>query len=337
LATFLTTPRMSPALAARVEASVRGRPVRPRQRASPNMVVLGRVVGLALIVGLVAWAGLMLRRQQDALDSVRHSLLEQRSAYLAQLTDKQRAAIVQVEVWLTQLAGPYEGDRVVDELRSSTALAEVLARPMVYLRGPLEGFASATGRANLAATSHRDAFVLCLLDPPVDRSEKSLRIRARAALAGKSRAPALANVERWHSALVGLPLLQPAWEERVRNASDTKELGALRQTFLRASMADAVRAAKARVLLVAMDEPKEGNGPTEIDGACAHHVRVALVDLETDALLLRARQLVDPEWISEGSRLQFSSGIIGCELALEVRATVTGIPAPERPGNPAAP
>jgi hypothetical protein len=102
-------------------------------------------------------------------------------------------------------------------------------------------------------------------------------------------------------------------------------------------MADAVRAATARMLLVAMDEPKQGNGPTEIDGACVHYVRVALVDLETDALLLRARQLVDPGWLSDQSRLQFSSGIISCELGLEVRAAVTGIPAPERPRPPAPP
>jgi hypothetical protein len=293
-------------------------------------VVLWRVVALAGIAGLIVWLVLLARQQHDALDSGRRSLLEQLQRQAAALTDRQRTIVVRTEALLARLAGPYEGDLVADELRSGPGLAEVLARPMIYVRGPIEGFSSTAGLASLAESSYRDAFVLCLLDPPADRTEKTLRVRARVALAGGARTAAVAHVERLHSVLAGVPLLLAPWEERVRQASDAKELAGLRETFLRAHMADAVRAAKARVLLATMDEPKVGHGPTELDGACPHYARVSIIDLETDAPLLRARKLIDPGWISDDSRVQWSSGIIGCELALEIRAQATGIPAPER-------
>ena len=330
MGTFLVTPKMSPELAARVEASVRGRPIRVRSKASPGAVILWRTVTLVAIAGLVVWLVLLQRQQHDALDSGRRSLLEQVQRQSGALTERQRTIVVRSEALLARLAGPYEGDRVADELRSSPGLAEVLARPMIYVRGPIAGFASTVGLATLAEASYRDAFVLCLLDPPADRTEKTLRVRARAASAGGARVAAVAHVERLHSVLAGVPLLLTPWEDRVRQASDAKELAGLREDFLHAHLADAVRAAKARVLLVAMDEPKVGNGPTELDGACPHYARVTIVDLETDAPLLRARKLIDPGWISEDSRVQWSSGIIGCELALEVRADATGIPAPQR-------
>lgn len=331
MGTFLTTPRMSPELAARVVASVTGKPVRLRHKASPRLVLLWRAVGLAVLGGLVVAALMMQRSHRDALDGVRQSLLSQLETHAAQLTEEHKTLIVRTQAMLAQLSGPYPGDLVADAIRGNEALSAALAQPLLYVRGPIAGFASTAGLAGLAEASSRDSFVLCLLDAPTERSEKALRSRARAALAGGARTAALAHVERLNSVLVGIPLLAPEWAERVRRASDAKELSDLRATLLKASLPDAVRAAKARYLLAVLDEAKDGNGPTELDGAYRHYARVVLIDLANDTPLLRARKLVDPDWIGETSRVGYASGIIGCELALEVRAEATGIPAPSRP------
>jgi hypothetical protein len=328
--TFLTTPKMSPALAARVEASVTGRPVAIRKKASPRVVALLRLAGLGLVLGLVAWVVLAHRQYTKELEAARRSLLQELHARAAVLTDKHKTMTVRGEALLAQLAGTYPGDLVAKELRDTASLTATLARPMVYVRGPLEGFASTTGRAELAEASFRDAFVLCLIDPPTARTEKSLAARARAALGSKARTAVAAHVERLHSALVGMRFFSAAWEERVQKASNDRELANLSSTLHLAPLDESIRALQAELLLVAMDEPKIGTGPTDLDGSCPHHVRVALIDLDTDTPLLRLRKFVDPGWISNEGRVQYASGINSCELALEVRAEATGIPAPTR-------
>jgi hypothetical protein len=137
-----------------------------------------------------------------------------------------------------------------------------------------------------------------------------------------------AHVTRFHTARVGLPFLMPKWEERVRVADNSRDLADLRSALTRVSLKESVHAMKARLLLVAMDEPKEGTGPTEIDGANRHYVRVALVDLETNKVLLQQRKLVDPAWIPNIRRGDYANGINSCELGIEVRAAMTGTAAP---------
>jgi hypothetical protein len=227
-----------------------------------------------------------------------------------------------------QHAGAYEGDIVADALRDPRAFSTTLARPIVYLRGPLEGFTYARGIDEMGPTTFRDAFVLCLFDPPAKRSEKTLKEAGRAAYTGSERMKAVAHVERYHSARAALPLLLPAWQERVRAAEKRGELAILRTEMKRAPLKDAVRVMKARLLLVVMDEPKDGISPTEIDGAYRHYARVMLVDLETDQVLLRQRKRVDPAWISADTRVEYANAINSCELGLEVRAAMTGTPTP---------
>jgi hypothetical protein len=57
-------------------------------------------------------------------------------------------------------------------------------------------------------------------------------------------------------------------------------------------------------------------------------VRVALVDLETNKVLLQQRKLVDPAWIPNIRRGDDANGINSCELGIEVRAAMTGTAAP---------
>ena len=329
MGTFLTTPKMSPELAARVEASVTGRPV-GKNKMSPKVVAVLRFVGIAGMIGIVVWLFVVRRRAADALEADRNALLAQLHEYTSQATDADRGILRRIETWVAEHSGAYEGDLVDDVLHGDTRSA-TLARPILYLRGPVEGFKTLQGLADMGQTTFRDAFVLCLFDPPSKATEKTLREAARAVLApNNDRNKATAHVERFHTARAGLPFFLPPWEESVRSVSDSRELAKMRNQLKRAALDDAIRAMKARLLLVAMDEPKEGNGPTEIDGANKHYVRVMLLDLDTDKVLLRQRKLVDPSWIPTDRRGEHSNGMNSCELGMEIRAAMAGTPAPAR-------
>jgi hypothetical protein len=323
--TFLTTRKMSPALAARVEASVRGR--RPGMRASSGLrlVSLLRLAGIALIVGLTCWLLLQRRRAQQELEQERGDLIERVRRESAGLRPVDRALVSRVEAWLARSAGAYEGDSVSAELRGAAAFAAATRRPMVYIRGPLPGIASSAGVAESAAASFKDAFVLCLLSPPAARTEKALLAKARAAHAGDERMLPAAHIERLHDAVVGFPIFEPAWEERVAAAETQSELKQLQAILRRAPLEAAKRAARAELLLFVLDEPGDGSGPTELDGERPHHVRVGLLELATERLLLRLRRHVDPGWISAALRAEYAMGMDGCSLALDVRSASIGL------------
>lgn len=325
--TFLTTPKMAPELAARVEASVTGRPAGGKM--SPKTVAILRFFGIAGLLGIVVWLGVVRRQAARALEADRNALLAELHEQTARVTDADRAVLPRIETWVREHAGPYEGD-IIDESVRGAGMTTTLARPIVYLRGPVEGFKSLQGLVDMGQTTFRDAFVLCLFDPPPKATEKTLREAARAVLGNGERVKVMAHVSRYHTGRVGLPFVLPQWEERVRSVDDSRELAEMRNRLKKAALEDAVRAMKSRLLLVAMDEPKEGTGPSEIDGANRHYVRVILLDLEADKVLLRQRKLVDPSWIPTDRRSDHAYGINSCELAIEVRAAMQGTTAPER-------
>jgi hypothetical protein len=201
----------------------------------------------------------------------------------------------------------------------------MLARPAVYVRGPLSALASTQRIADAASSSMKDPLLVCLLDPPAARTEKALLAKVRevygTALATTPQAP---NVSRFAAAEAGLPFLLPPWAGRVRAAQDPEEIEKLDHELSRAPVEEAKRAVKADVLVAAMDEPGDGSGPTELDGERAHFVRVGIVDLAADKVLLRVRKHVEPSWISEAKRPQYAAGLDGCGLAMDVRDTAIG-------------
>src|SRR5690606_24020270 len=87
------------------------------------------------------------------------------------------------------------------------------------------------------------------------------------------------HVAPFRDALAGMPFLGADWLARVSAAEGARELQRLRRDFERAPLAQARRAAKAELLLFAMDEPPKRPGPVELDGERARDVRVGLVDL----------------------------------------------------------
>lgn len=326
MGTFLTTSKMHPALAARIEASVRGRRRRaPGASLAPGLVSAARLAVVAIVVAGILAVVLGQRRDRRALETARAGLLEAVRRQSASLTPADQGFVARVESLLVRSAGPYEGDLVADELRSPAGFAAVLARPSVYVRGPLPAFATAAGIAEAAAGSTRDPLLLCLLDPPPSRAEKVLLGKVRAAY-GAVPEPGAARVGRLHDAQLGLPFLLPAWEDRVRGAEDADTLARLARDLERAPVERARRVVRASQLVFAMDEPGTGGGPTELDGERAHDVRIGIVEMPSERILLRARKRVDPSWISLARRPEYAGALDGCALALDLREGLHGAP-----------
>jgi hypothetical protein len=314
---LLVTKQMSPALAARVLASVTGRRAPEGRRLRPFTAILrlATLAFLATALLLVLYARHTRSRQ---LERDRASLLQTMRDQASALTraDHDQRARVEAALALHAVAA-YAGDLIADELRGDAGLAQVLAEPTLYIRGPLEGLASRTRLAQLAPSSWKDAFVLCLLDPPAQRSEAALKKRARAAFS-RDNLPLTAHIERLDPLLQALPLLGPSWQERVLAADSASVLSSYRKLFDAAPIAAAVRAAKARQLLAVMDEAGPPGAPTELDGERPHPVRVVLLDLLSGELLLRFRRDVDPSFISTAARAEYAGAIDSCALAFDL-------------------
>ncbi len=324
MATFLVTAKMSPELAARIEASVGGGRGR-RQGAvlAPRQVLLLRLGIAVLVISLASSFVVFRRRGQAQLEQARAALVDGARVRGGSLSADETQAVARAESWLLRSSGAYEGDFVDDALRGPAAFEGVLARPTIYVRGPLGAFRSSREIAEGAATSAKDAFVLCLLEPPVSTSEKALLGKVRIAYSdGAALERTTSTVHRLYAAEVSLPLLMPSWTQRVAEAREVWELARLRKELDKAPIEEGKKALSAGLLLFVMDEPGDGPGPTEIDGERAHEIRVGLVDLRLARVLLRVREHADPSWISAATRPQYASGLDGCRLALDVRQTV---------------
>lgn len=325
IATLLVTDKMSPELRARIVRSVRGRRGEPGRSRVPFGKGLLRATLILTVVALVVAVIVAKRRANAELEAERASMLAKIRRAASTLTADEKRIASRVEEWLVRSSGAYAGDSVLPELRVAGAFVKTLQRPTVYVRGPVSSFAAAAGVAESANGSFGDAFVLCLLDPPGTRSEKALLGRARSALGGGERVERVApHVTRLHHALRGLPFLSPAFEQRVVHAEKPRELAVLRRELDRAPLEGAKAAAKAELLLFAMDEPGDRSQPAELDGERPHHVRIGLVDLATRRLLVTLRRKVDPSALTPAARAEYASGIDSCGLALDVRAEVMG-------------
>jgi hypothetical protein len=325
MATFLTTRRMAPELAARIDASVRGR-ARPNEgraaRSKALLVALARVAGVAIVIGVVLLVLGVRRSERRELERSRSALLESVRAARASVTERDLGAVGRVEAWLVRASEAYEGDFVADELRRPGAFSSVLARPSVYVRGPIAQFGSDREIAEAALASLKDSFLVCLLEPPAERTEKALLAKVRDSYSNgaESHSP---NARRLRDAQIGLPFLLPPWGARVEAAKSEEDLAPLRELLEKAPIEGAKRALKASVLLFAMDEAGDADAktPTELDGERPHWVRVGVVELDgAGKVLLRLRKRVDPSWVSQAKRPLYGGGIDGCALAFDVRA-----------------
>jgi hypothetical protein len=330
--TFLSTSRMSPEFRARLSASVRGKSVAPGARLAPRSRSWLRLAAFSVTLAGLLTLGVAIRRDRAALEAARNDLAERARSEAATLTGAEKRMPELAKTWLERQAGPYAGDTMSQELRGHGAFTSTLSRSMIYVRGPLGSFRSAAGIAESAGTSLKDPLVWCLMDPPASRTEAALLGRVRRAYARRgAAADPKDHVLRLRDALAGIPFLAPDWQARVRSAENTRELERLERDFGRAPLVQAKRAAKAELLLFAMDEPQTRPGPVELDGERAHDVRVGLVDLRAQTLLLLLRLPVDPGFISAGVRAEYAGAIDSCALALDIHTRVAAHLSSEQP------
>jgi hypothetical protein len=303
-----------------VEASVSGR--RRGDARAPSrawLVSVARLGGAAALVALVVFALAARRQAARDLERERSALLEAIAAEAAGLAPSDRDAVARDEAIAARYAGAYEGDLVAPELRVAGALDAMLAEPMVYVRAPISAFADAATTTAALSESSKDALLLCLVDPPASRAEKTLLPVVRTSYGGGALEQQTPHARPLYEAMVGLPFLLPPWTARVRAAEEHEVLVALRRELDKAPLDRAKRAASAKRMLLAIDEPGDGPGPTELDGERAHWVRVILTDVDPARPLLRIRRRVDPSGLTPGPRDKYARGLDACALALDVR------------------
>ena len=321
MGTFLATDNMDPALVARIERSVGIRPRAARAKPSAGRLrtSLLRLTIAVAVTALATTAILARRRYNQEVARTRASLLDTVHAQGAALTPEERTFMSRVAPWITGLAGAYEGDIVADELRLPKGIDAVLARPSVYVRGPVAAFGNGNAIADTASASTRDSLVLCLLDPPASRVEKVVLSKVRAVYGGGVNVAE--HVRRLHDAESGLRRILSPWEERIRDAPELRDLQHVKAELAEVPVVETKRALRAELLIAAMDEPDEA-GPAELDGERPHQVRVALIDLRAGKIVLRTRQRVDPNWLAATTRSNFASAVDGCALALDIRSSI---------------
>lgn len=318
--TLLTNPRMDPALAARVEGSVTGKKATPGvPRAKPRFVMLMRLGVVVLVAFIVQSVVGFKKKERDDVTRVRSEALATVRSHSAGLSPEDLALPKKIEPLLVGLSRSFEKETIASELRTKAGFDAVFSRPLLYVRGPLGSFATGPQIADSAATSAKDSLVMCLFDPPPSRSEKDVLPKVRIAYGtGAALEAQTANVRRLGELTAGIAFLAPDYAKKIEASSDIVDLTKWKKEVDRAPLEATKRAAKARLLLAAMDEPGDGS-PAELDGERRHHVRVLLVDLATETTLLDMRKIVDPSWISDKHRSDMARGLDSCILALDIR------------------
>jgi hypothetical protein len=326
LPSFLTTKKMDRALVRRIEARIRGRRAEHGRPLAPLAVSGLRLAALAIVVALVSSFVLARQRDREELHRARSSLLERMRAEAALLSEEDLQTPSRVERLLQRFAGPYAGDLIAPGLGAPGALERTLEQPSIYIRGELGSVTSPAAIKASAAESLKDPLLLCLVDPPATPNEQDQLHKVRAAYAGDRVEASTAHVQRLAELQLGLMVLSPEWQAKVEAAETHAQLDDLRQALDQAPIDAAKRAAKARLLLVALDEPGSLQGPIELDGERPHPVRVALYEIATEKVLFRLRRQVDPSWIAPKNRPRHARGLDGCALALDVRSSVSKTP-----------
>lgn len=330
--TLLVNAKMSPQLAARVEASVRGKRVAAKAANRRRYVSVARLSVLLAIVGVSALVLTVRHRQRIRFAQERAELLTQLQQAFAGLSAEQRGLSQRIPAALAAHARvEYDGDLIADDLRSEAGLDAALAVSSIYLRAPLVELSKAANLMALAGESSKDALLHCLQSPPAARSEKTLRASVRQSYLGE----VPSHSERLFPLLLVAPLWSPEWERSVRAASSELELDVLAKRFRRAPVKAAVRAAQAEHLLLVLDEAGDRSAPAELDGERPHAVRLILSRLNDNSVRLRLRRNVDPTWLSAPARAEYARALDSCALALDVRKAVLDEQASQRPGRAA--
>jgi hypothetical protein len=289
----------------------------------PTLVAVARLFAISLIL-LIGTLVVQTKRERAAeLANAREGLAGAIRREAASLSEQDRSVVSRVEPWLLSASKTDEGELFAAEIRSPEKFGTLMRRPTLYVRGPLAGFRQPAQLGDTAAESVKDSFVLCLLEPPTERTEKVLLEKASKTIAGGPAFEALTSqVHRLHDVNVVLPLLDADSLRHAEESENPLELSQLKALFDRAPIARGKAAAHAELLLYVIDEAKDPGTVTELDGASPHHARIGLVDLVAKKPLLRLRKHLDPSWVSLKRRSRYAHELDSCRLALDVREAV---------------
>jgi len=323
LATFLTTPRMSPALRARVERAVSHR-TRARDNAArtgfPDTYVGPRRWGFARVFPIFAFT-LVAVLGALGYREARRALAAERAEILAAITERRvglpagsETFLDRTDRFIVEAANTDDPSDLVDPaLRAPGALDAWLRRPAVYLRGAAAELRDPAKIGDAARASSKDAFLVCLTKPPSSDSEHDLLGKVRGVyFAGAKVDDETANVRRLTEARIGLAVLGPAFEESARREEELKALRRLHKELDAAPLDQAKRAVAAELLIVAVDLPPVGGG---------REARLALVDLVANKVLVRRRLHLEDQPRSPAGVL-LRAEIEGCAFAFAARKLI---------------
>lgn len=323
MATFLTTPRMSPELRARVERAVSHR-TRAKHHAgkvglaapfaSRERLRLARVLPLVALLLVVGLGSATYVRESRLFEDDRAALLAEIEQRRAALPAGHEGFLAAVDPFITEAAADTAPPDFVDPaLREPGALDAWLGRPAVYVRAAANELRDARTRDDAAGASTKDAFLLCLMAPPASGAERDLLSTVRGVYFGGAKVDEqTANVRRLADAQVGLAVLGPAFEGSVRAAEEPLALKKLRRDLRAAPTEEAAKAAAADLLILVADETARTG---------RRSARISLVDLASNRPLLRARFSVPAAGTSAIAALH-REHIEGCSLALSVRRSL---------------
>jgi hypothetical protein len=232
-----------------------------------------------------------------------------------------RARSERVQQLLAHAADPYPGDWIDPQLRDAARFDALWSRPVVYVRGPLRGFLTDADRRQTNREVVADALIRCLIVPPPSIKESELlrhlgRIYQPARFVGK-----FYDFEPVHAAFSFLDA--GFFARALADAERMKEVVSLGRELERAHLSRAAQARHVELFVLALDEPKNRGAVADFDGEAEHFIRLIAVDLSTPRVWWRVRRQVDPQWLSEKSRLAYSRELDSCRLAWELRQEIT--------------
>lgn len=313
---LLTNDRMSAALRARVQESLR---TDARARVGGQRHSLSRplrIFGAFAVVVLCGFLWNSYRQSRVEFHREKAQVLKRLELETQVLNDELRRKTVFIDELLEQAQAQYPGD-VIDPLaRDATKLGELLERPLVYVRGAIREFQTKRERRSTFPEGGPDALIRCLIEPPPSIAESDLlrhlgHVYQPATFRGR-----FVNMEPAYRAF---DFIDSDFKTQLESTQAMRNLTALSRKLDAAKLGDAAFTAKAELLVYVLDEPKVKGAPSDLDGEAEHDLRFFIVELSKQKTLVRIRRRVDPEWISEKSRIAYSRELNSCRLAWELR------------------
>lgn len=317
MATFLTSPRMNPALRARVE-----RAVSPRVRAKQKAAALGyqpfegrapfalaRLLPIAAFALVLALGLTMHAAGRRELEAERGALLGALAARRAGLPPGYQGFVAATDRVLAEAASESPLPDFVDPALDRAGFDALVQRPSVYVHAAATELRDAKKLDDAVGASIKDPFLWCLLRASTT-GERELLAKVRGTYFGGAKLDEeTATARRLGDARMGLDVLGPTFEDVVRHARDIPTLKRLKKVLDAAPAEQAARAAAAEILIVVSDGVAPG-GEKES--------RVSIVEIATQRLLLRVRPRVEGD--ATGAKAgAHREQVEGCGLALAVR------------------